>query len=167
MLTRKSLLLTSKSKMLTRKSLLLTSKSEMLARKSLFLIADVEPRKWLLPPSLECTSGSRFNRPNWQNCCIRHRRRGVRSFVYVPIPGLASGSSTAWAAELRQKWERRIWPGWRSLICSDSRSSWPRRSETGPQMTAEVGKGGKVFRPKRVLGAPGWAEARRIDVAFI
>src|SRR5207249_12010831 len=71
----------------------------------------------LLPPSLECTSGIRFNRPNWQNCCIRHRRRGVRSFVYVPIPGLGSGSSTAWAAELRQKWERRIWPGWRSLIC--------------------------------------------------
>ena len=51
----------------------------------------------LLPPSLECTSGIRFNRPNWQNCCIRHRRRGVRSFVYVPIPGLGSGSSTAWA----------------------------------------------------------------------
>src|SRR2546427_7687052 len=27
----------------------------------------------LLPPSLECTSGIRFNRPNWQDCCIRHR----------------------------------------------------------------------------------------------
>src|SRR5947208_3498305 len=50
MLTRKSLLLTSKSEMLTRKSLLLTSKSEMLARKSLFLIADVEPRKCFYRP---------------------------------------------------------------------------------------------------------------------
>src|SRR5438034_1107459 len=39
MLMRKSLLLTSKSEMLMRKSLLLTSKSEMLTRKSLFLIS--------------------------------------------------------------------------------------------------------------------------------
>ena len=57
MLTRKSLLLTSKSEMLTRKSLLLTSKSEMLTRKSLFLTSK---SKMLTRKSLFLTSKSKM-----------------------------------------------------------------------------------------------------------
>src|SRR5438094_861617 len=55
MLTRKSLLLTSKSEMLTSKSLFLTSKSEMLTSKSLFLTSKSE---MLTSKSLLLTSKS-------------------------------------------------------------------------------------------------------------
>ena len=132
LLTSKSLFLTSKSEMLASKSLFLTSKSKMLARKSLFLIADVEPRKCFYRPRSNARPASGLIDPTGKI---------VVSVIGDEVSGvLCTCRFRVWAqahrqhgpTELRQKWERRIWPGWRSLICSDSRSSWPRRSETGP-----------------------------------
>src|SRR2546425_4067986 len=88
MLARKSLLLTRKSEMLTRKSLLLTSKSEMLTRKSLFQTRKSEmlASNLLFHPDVTPPRKTRYSG-------AEHDWRGLRECA-GSLPAAPAGQST-------------------------------------------------------------------------